>query len=57
VRFASDPFALIDKGLGFELVPWKPTLGEHIGRQVSRVVQPGGSVVWNFRRTLGRGIG
>ncbi len=43
VQLASGRFAMIDSGLGFELVPWKPALEEHIGRHVSGVVQPGGS--------------
>jgi type IV secretory pathway VirD2 relaxase len=57
VQLASGRFAMIDNGLGFELVPWKPTLEEHIDRHVSGVVQPGGSVAWSFGRTRGLGIG
>lgn len=57
VQLASGRFAMIDNGLGFELVPWKPALEEHVGRQVSGVVQPGGSVAWSFGRTRGVGIG
>lgn len=48
---------MIDNGLGFELVPWKAALEEHIGRHVSGVVQPGGSVAWSFSRKRGLGIG
>ena len=44
VQLASGRFAMIDNGLGFELVPWKPALEEHLGRQVSGVVLPGGGV-------------
>ena len=57
VQLASGRFAMIDNGLGFELVPWKPALEEHVGRQVSGVVQPGGLVAWSFGRTRGLGIG
>ena len=57
VQLASGRFAMIDSGLGFELVPWKPALEEHVGRHVSGVVQPGGSVAWSFNRTRGLGIG
>jgi hypothetical protein len=56
VQLASGRFAMIDSGLGFELVPWKPALEEHVGRQVAGVVQPGGSVAWSFGRTRGLGI-
>lgn len=57
VQLASGRFAMIDNGLGFELVPWKPALEEHIGRHVSGVVQPGGSVAWSFSRKRALGIG
>ena len=57
VQLASGRFAMIDNGLGFELVPWKPALEEHVGRQVAGVVQPGGSVSWSFGRTRGLGLG
>ena len=57
VQLASGRFAMIDNGLGFELVPWKPALEEHVGRQVSGVVQPGGSIAWSFSRRRGLEIG
>ena len=57
MQLASGRFAMIDSGLGFELVPWKPALEEHIGRHVSGIVQPRGSVAWSFSRTRGLGIG
>lgn len=57
MQLASGRFAMIDSGLGFELVPWKPALEEHIGRHVSGIVQRSGSVAWSFGRTRGLGIG
>ena len=57
VQLASGRFAMIDSGLGFELVPWKLALEDHAGRYVSGIVQPGGSVTWSFSRTRGLGIG
>jgi len=57
LQLASGRFAMIDNGLGFELVPWKPALEEHLGRQVSGVVLPGGGVDWSFGRKRGLGIG
>ncbi len=56
VQLASGRFAMIDNGLGFELVPWKPALEEHLGRQVSGVVLPGGGVDWSFGRKRGLGF-
>ena len=57
VQLASGRFAMIDNGLGFELVPWKPALEEHLGRQVSGVVLPGGGVEWSFGHKRGLRIG
>jgi len=57
VQLASGRFAMIDNGLGFELVPWKPALEQHLGRQVAGVVQPGGGVDWSFGRKRGIGLG
>ena len=56
VQLASGRFAMIDNGLGFELVPWKLALEEHVGRQVSGVVLPGGGVDWSFGRKRGLGL-
>lgn len=57
IQLASGRFAMIDNGLGFELVPWKPVLEEHLGQQVSGVMLPGGGVDWSFGRKRGLGIG
>ena len=57
VQLASGRFAMIDNGLGFELVPWKPALEERLGRQVSGVMSPGGGIDWSFGRNRGPGIG
>jgi len=53
LQLASGRFAMIDNGLGFELVPWKPSLERHLGRQVEGVMLPGGGIEW----TMGRGRG
>jgi type IV secretory pathway VirD2 relaxase len=56
VTLASGRFAMIDDGLGFQLVPWRPALEEQLGRQVSGVMTPGGKVDWSFGRKRGLGI-
>ena len=56
VVLASGRFAMIDNGLGFQLVPWRPALEQHLGRQVSGVIMSGGRVDWNFGRTRGLSI-
>ncbi|WP_306120945.1 MULTISPECIES: DUF3363 domain-containing protein, partial [unclassified Roseitalea] len=50
---ASGRFAMLDNGLGFELVPWKPQLEKHLGRTVTGAVTPGGGVDWSFGRKRG----
>jgi type IV secretory pathway VirD2 relaxase len=56
VSLASGRFAMIDDGLGFQLVPWRPALEQHLGRHVSGVVMPGGRVDWSFGRTRALGL-
>ncbi len=56
VTLSSGRFAMIDGGLGFQLVPWRPALEHHIGKQVSGVMSSAGSVEWSFGRKRGLGI-
>jgi type IV secretory pathway VirD2 relaxase len=56
VTLASGRFAMIDDGLGFELVPWRPALEQHLGRPVSGVAMSGGGVSWSFGRKIGLGL-
>jgi hypothetical protein len=49
-------FAMIDDGLGFSLVPWRPALEQHIGRHISGIAMPGGGVDWSFARSRGLGL-
>lgn len=56
VTLASGRFALIDDGLGFQLVPWRPALDQHLGQHVSGTLTPGGGVDWSFGRKRGIGI-
>jgi type IV secretory pathway VirD2 relaxase len=37
VQLASGRFALLDDGMGFHLVPWRPILEQHLGREVSAI--------------------
>jgi len=55
-QLSSGRFAMIDDGLGFSLVPWRPALEQHIGRVISGVAMPGGDVDWSFGRKLGLGL-
>jgi type IV secretory pathway VirD2 relaxase len=49
LSLASGRFAMIDNGLGFQLVPWTPSIERELGRQVNGIAGPGG-VDWNFGR-------
>jgi type IV secretory pathway VirD2 relaxase len=55
-RLSSGRFAMVDDGLGFSLVPWRPALEQHIGRAISGVALPGGDVNWSFGRSRGLGL-
>ena len=55
-QLSSGRFAMIDDGLGFSLVPWRPELEQHIGRHISGIAMPGGDVDWSFARSRGLGL-
>ena len=56
VALASGRFAMIDDGLGFQLVPWRPALEKELGRRVSGVMLQSGGVDWSFGRKRGLGL-
>jgi type IV secretory pathway VirD2 relaxase len=56
VALASGRFAMIDDGMGFQLVPWRPALEQQLGNHVSGVITRGGNVDWNFGRKRGIGL-
>lgn len=56
VTLSSGRFAMIDDGLGFQLVPWRPALEQQLGNHVSGVITPGGGVDWSFGRKRGLGL-
>jgi type IV secretory pathway VirD2 relaxase len=53
---ASGRFAMISDGLGFQLVPWSPSLEKHLGQQVSGISRDTGGVDWSFVRKRGLGL-
>jgi len=56
LTLASGRFAMIDDGLGFQLVPWSPSLETKLGKHISGVISPGGGVEWSFGKKRGLGI-
>ncbi|MEK6638794.1 MAG: DUF3363 domain-containing protein [Pseudomonadota bacterium] len=56
VTLASGRFAMIDDGVGFQLVPWRPALDQHVGQHVTGTMNLSGSVDWSFGRKRGLGL-
>ena len=56
VILASGRFAMIDDGLGFQLVPWRPALEQRLGQHVTGTMTPGGGIDWSFGRSKGLGL-
>ncbi|MDH1684833.1 relaxase/mobilization nuclease and DUF3363 domain-containing protein [Pseudomonas chengduensis] len=56
VQLASGRYALLDDGIGFSLVPWKPVIEQRLGQSVSAVIQ-GNSISWQLGRQRGPSIG
>ena len=55
VQLASGRFAMIDDGIGFSLVPWKPVIEQRIGQTMTAVVR-GSGVSWEFGRSRGSNV-
>jgi hypothetical protein len=55
VQLASGRFAMLDDGVGFSLVPWKPVIEPRLGQHLSARVQ-GNSVSWQLGRQRGPAI-
>jgi type IV secretory pathway VirD2 relaxase len=56
ITLASGRFAMIDDGMGFQLVPWRPALEQRLGQHVTGALAPGGRIEWNFGRKRGLGL-
>ena len=56
VTLASGRFAMIDDGVGFQLVPWRPALDQHLGQHITGTMTAGGGVDWSFGRQRGLGL-
>ncbi len=56
LTLASGRFAMIDTGLGFQLVPWSKTIKKSLGQKVTGFVRAGGLIDWQLgcTRDLGR---
>ncbi|WP_322084573.1 relaxase/mobilization nuclease and DUF3363 domain-containing protein [Burkholderia sp. BCC1972] len=52
VMLASGRYAMLDDGMGFSLVPWKPVIEARLGQQLVATVR-GGAVSWEIGRQRG----
>jgi len=52
VMLASGRYAMLDDGIGFSLVPWKPVIEQRIGQTLSATIRAGGAS-WEIGRQLG----
>jgi type IV secretory pathway VirD2 relaxase len=56
LQLASGRYALIDDGMGFELVPWRPQIDKHLGQHLTGKSKAGGGIDWTIGRSRGIGI-
>jgi hypothetical protein len=54
-NLVSGRYAMIDDGLGFSLVPWRPVLEQRIGQHVTGVMRDS-RIEWDLGRKLGLGL-
>jgi hypothetical protein len=52
-QLASGRFAMIDDGIGFQLVPWQPVLDKRIGQHITGIMRSAGGIEWGFGRKRG----
>ncbi|MBQ0215720.1 relaxase/mobilization nuclease and DUF3363 domain-containing protein [Alcaligenes faecalis] len=56
VMLASGRYAMLDDGMGFSLVPWRPVIKQRLGRQLAATVR-GSGVSWEIGRQREPSIG
>lgn len=56
IQLASGRFALLDDGMGFSLVPWKPVIAQRLGQVMTATVR-GSGVSWEFGKQRGPTVG
>jgi hypothetical protein len=55
-QLASGRFAMIDDGIGFQLVPWQPVLDKRIGQHITGIMRSADGIEWGFGRKRGLGL-
>ncbi|MNY62372.1 hypothetical protein D3C86_1991750 [compost metagenome] len=55
IQLVSGRFVVLDDGMGFSLVPWRPVIEQRLAQHLSAVVR-GASVMWSVGRQRGPSI-
>jgi type IV secretory pathway VirD2 relaxase len=55
IQLTSGRFAMLDDGVGFSLVPWRPVIEQRLGQQLSAVAD-GARVNWELGRSRSRSL-
>lgn len=53
LTLVSGRFAMIDNGLGFQLVPWSREIERRLGQRIAGVAKDGGGIEWSLGRKRG----
>ncbi len=56
LTLSSGRFAMIDDGLGFQLVPWSPSIEKKLGQHVTGAARDDGGIEWSLGRKRGLGL-
>lgn len=56
LQLVSGRFAMLDDGMGFSLVPWRPVIEQRLGQQIAATIKDAG-VSWDMGRGRGVSIG
>ena len=56
LTLSSGRFAMIDNGLGFQLVPWSREIERKLGQHVAGVAREGGGIEWSLGRKRDLGL-
>ncbi|OYX71121.1 MAG: type VI secretion protein [Rhizobiales bacterium 32-66-11] len=56
LTLSSGRFAMIDNGLGFQLVPWSREIERKLGQHVAGVTRDGGGIEWSLGRKRDLGL-
>jgi type IV secretory pathway VirD2 relaxase len=55
-QLASGRFAMIDDGIGFQLVPWQSVLDKRVGQHITGIMRNASGIEWSFGRKRGLGL-